>query len=291
MSAHGPLPNDPIPVSPEEMQAFQDFFYRKTGIRLDAKRRSFTDRRLAERMRLTGSRSFRDYFMRVRFQPGEQELQHLINEMTVNETYFLREDYQFDCLVNNMLDEVVRGRAPGDRLRIWSVPCSTGEEPYSLAISILENWGRADAYDIEILASDVDSRVLARARDGLYEERALHRVPQALRSRYFHAVAGGKWQVIDELRQSIDFSLINVVDPAQMARVRQIDVIFCRNLLIYFDEASRRQVAEAFFDCLRPGGFICLGHSESMSRISPLFTPRKFPDALVHQKPLSVSSL
>lgn len=291
MSPHGPLPNDPIAVSPEEMLAFQDFFYRKTGIRLDAKRRSFTDRRLAERMRLTGSRSFRDYFMLVRFQTGEQELQHLINEMTVNETYFLREDYQFDCLARNMLDEVVRGRPPGDRLRIWSVPCSTGEEPYSLAISILENWSKADVYDIEILASDVDSRVLGKARDGLYEERALHRVPQALRSRYFHAVAGGKWQVIDELRQSIDFSLINVFDPAQMARMRQIDVIFCRNLLIYFDEASRRQVAETFFDCLRPGGFICLGHSESMSRISPLFTPRKFPDALVHQKPLPFQPL
>ncbi|WP_444453065.1 CheR family methyltransferase [Rhodobacter capsulatus] len=287
MSAHGPLPTEPITVSPEEMQAFQDFFYRKTGIRLDAKRRSFTDRRLAERMKLTGSRSFRDYFMLVRFQTGEEELQHLINEMTVNETYFLREEYQFDCLVRNMLDEVVRDRPPGDRIRIWSAPCSTGEEPYSLAISILEGWSKADIYDIEILASDVDSRVLAKAREGLYEPRALHRVPLSLRNRYFHAIKGDKWQVIDELRQSIDFSLINVVDPAQMSRIRHVDVIFCRNLLIYFDEASRRQVAEAFFDCLRPGGFICLGHSESMSRISPLFTPRKFPDALVHQKPFS----
>ena len=287
MSAHGPLPRDPVPVTPEEMRAFQDYFYRKTGIRLDAKRRSFTDRRLAERMRLTGAPSFRDYFTLVRFQPGGQELQHLINEMTVNETYFLREEYQFDCLVRHMLDEIVRDRAPGARLRIWSVPCSTGEEPYSLAISILENWSKADIYDIEIIASDVDSRVLGRAREGLYEARALHRVPPALRNRYFHEIGKDRWQVIDDLRQSIDFSLINVVDAAQMAQMRQIDVIFCRNLLIYFDEASRRQVAEAFYDCLRPGGFVCLGHSESMSRISPLFVPRKFPDALVHQKPPS----
>jgi chemotaxis protein methyltransferase CheR len=284
MSPHGPLPAEPVAVSPEEMQAFQDFFYRKTGIRLDAKRRSFTDRRLAERMRLSGARSFRDYFMMVRFQPEEKELQYLINEMTVNETYFLREEYQFDCLAQDLLDEVVRDRAPGERLRIWSVPCSTGEEPYSLAISILENWAMADVYDIEIIASDVDSRVLDRAREGIYEARALHRVSPELRSRYFRAIGPDKWQVCDALRRSIDFSLINVVDPVQMSRIRQVDVIFCRNLLIYFDDASRRQVAEAFHDCLRPGGFICLGHSESMSRISPLFVPRKFPAALVHQK-------
>lgn len=277
-----------VPVlSAEELVAFQDYFYRKTGIRLDGKRRSFTERRLQERFRSTEAQTFREYFSILRSQPEAEELQSLINAMTVNETYFFREDYQFDCLTNHLLDEVAARKSPGDRLRIWSAPCSTGEEPYSLAIWILENWPRADEFEIEIHASDVDTHVLDRARSGIYDARALHRVSEALRQKYFSRLDSQRWQIRDELRHSIDFSLINVVEPLQMDRMRHFDVIFCRNLMIYFDDESRRTAAEAFFRALNPGGFICLGHSESMGRISPLFHPRKFPDALVHQKPIS----
>lgn len=240
---------DALPViSDDEIAAFADFFYRKTGIRLEAKRRSFTDRRLGERMRATGAQTFREYFAKVKFQASGEELQALINEMTVNETYFFREEYQFDCLVNHLLDEVVQGKKPGEAVRIWSAPCSTGEEPYSLAIWILEKWSKADVWDIEIHGSDVDSRVLSKARAGIYEERALHRVSPELRRKYFSEHGAKSWQIRPELRQSIDFSLCNVSDPAQMAGRRHYDVIFCRNLLIYFDDMSRRKTAEYFYD-------------------------------------------
>lgn len=271
----------------EDVVAFCDFFYRKTGISLDASRRYFIDKRLADRIAATGCASLREYLELVKFQHDGAELQALINAMTVNETYFFREDYQLDCLTRRMLDEVADRKDPArDRIRIWSIPCSTGEEPYSIAIAVLEGWARASRFDIEILASDIDSRALAQAREGIYGARSLQRVTPRIRAAYFTPLAEERWQVIADLRESIDFSLINASDPVAMARVRNIDVIFCRNLLIYFDDLSRRKTAAMFYDALNPGGFVALGHSESMSRISSLFLPRKFPEALVYQRPL-----
>lgn len=275
-------------ISEDEFARFQDFFYRKTGIVFGNGKRYFVDRRLAERMVASGATSVRSYLLALKYDdPAEAELQRLINLMTVNETYFNREAYQLRCLVNSVLPEVVAGRAGqvSGPIRLWSLPCSTGEEPYSMAIELIENWKDVDRYDVEILASDIDSRVLAQARAGRYDERSLQHVTKAVRQRYFTRTDDGAWQVIDDLRASVDFSLVNLCDPKAMRRQNgRLDVIMCRNLLIYFDDVSRRQAAEAMFDALRPGGFVCLGHSESMSRISSLFTVRKFPDAIVYQK-------
>ena len=286
-----PLTGPPAATRPkiteEDVVAFCDFFYKKTGISMDASRRYFIDKRLEDRIVANECGSFREYLLLVKFQPSGAEMQALINEMTVNETYFFREDYQFACLTRRMLDEIADRKDPKrDPIRIWSIPCSTGEEPYSIAISILEDWSRASEFDIEIIASDIDTRALAKARQGIYQARALHRVAPAIRDRYFRKIDRDSWQVVEDLRDSIDFALINVSSASQMARMRGIDVIFCRNLLIYFDDLSRRQTAEHFFDALNPGGFVALGHSESMSRISNIFIPRKFPEALVHQRPL-----
>ena len=206
--------------------------------------------------------------------------------MTVNETYFFREDYQFDALVRGILPEITRTRRPGGTLRIWSMPCSTGEEPYSIAIQILENWSRADEFDIEITGSDIDSRVLADARKGIYGNRSLQRLSPELRKKYFRSVGEDQFEIHEELRSSIDFSIANLSDPIHMHRYRAMDVIFCRNLLIYFDDTSRRAAVEALYECLTPGGFICLGHSESMSRMSSMFLPRKFGDTIVYQRPI-----
>ncbi len=272
----------------EDIVSFCDFFYHKTGISLDASRRYFIDKRLEERIAANRCASLREYLSLVKFEHDGAELQALINAMTVNETYFFREDYQLDCLTRRMLDDIADRKDPQrDRIRIWSVPCSTGEEPYSIAIAVLEHWPRASDFDIEIIASDIDSRALELAREGVYGTRALHRVPPRIRNAYFEQRGPESWQIIPDLRGSIDFSLVNVSDPIAMARMRRIDVIFCRNLLIYFDDVSRRRTAEHFFDALNPGGFIALGHSESMARISGLFTPRKFPEALVYQRPLA----
>ena len=278
---------DGFVIKDEEYAKFCEFFYRKTGIQFQENKKYYVERRIADRIAKTGSESFRDYFTFVRFQATGEELQQLVNAMTVNETYFFREDYQFTALVRGVLPLLARDKDPRDPIRIWSIPCSSGEEPYSIAISILENWDQSDSWDIEIHASDIDSKILAEARAGRFGARSLQRVSPHLVSKYFVPLGEGCYQIRDELRESIDFSLVNVVDPAHTRRFRGIDVIFCRNLLIYFDDVARRETVEMFYEALAPGGFVCLGHSESMSRMSSLFVPRKFGDTIVYQKPSS----
>ncbi len=279
-----PAPATQPTLSAEEFARFCAVFYRHTGIQFSEQKRYFVERRVQDRIRATGSEGFRDYFALMRFESSGRELQCLVNAMTVNETYFFREDYQFTALTGSVLPWLARqGRRP---IRIWSLPCSTGEEAYSIAIAILENWAEADTHDIEIHASDIDSEVLDQARAGIYGARALHRLPALLRARYFATLPDGRFRVHEGIRGSIDFGHVNVVDPRGMARYRGMDVVFCRNMLIYFDDLSRRQAVEAIYESLVPGGFVFLGHSESMSRMSSLFQPRKLGDSIVYQKPL-----
>ena len=165
-------------------------------------KRYFVERRLQDRIAITGSGDFRTYFSSIRFQNATEEIQHLINSMTVNETYFFREDYQFSALVDGICPEIAHKKKPGNNIRIWSVPCSTGEEPYSIAIYLLDRWNRADEFDIEILASDIDTHVLASARAGIYGERALQKLSQAEKERYFTFLRQDQYQIRDEIRES-----------------------------------------------------------------------------------------
>jgi chemotaxis protein methyltransferase CheR len=275
----------PVLISDTEFQKFAEFFYRKTGIHFDDGKRYFVDKRLIDRVEATGAENFRAYFVGLRFEADGRELQQLVNTMTVNETYFFREAYQFDCMVNHMLDEIASRKRPGGRIRIWSVPSSTGEEPYSIAIYLLERWQRINEFEVEILSSDIDTRVIDAAQAGIYSVRSVANLPRPYLRKYF-TPCGDDWRISRELVDAVEFSLVNLSEPKDTRRFRDIDLVFCRNLLIYFDDLSRRVAAEALFDAMSPGGFICLGHSESMSRISSLFNLRRFPDAMVHQKPL-----
>ncbi len=247
-------------------------------------KRYYVERRVVERMGATGSASFASYFARLRID-AQGEIEQFVNAFTVNETYFYREEHQLSCLTNDLLSDRIRTRKPGTAIRIWSVPCSTGEEPYSLAMWLLENWSLVDDYEIEIIGSDIDTAVLEAARAGIYGKRALMRLSPELIGRYFTSIGTDTWQIFDELRQSVQFSPVNICETSETRAFGHFDVIFCRNVLIYFDDASRRMAAENLYENLLPGGFICLGHTESMSRISPLFDVRRFNDAIVYQRP------
>jgi chemotaxis protein methyltransferase CheR len=273
-------------ISDDDFLKFREFFYRKTGIMFADNKRYFVDKRLLERMAISSFDSFGDYFNRVRFQSSGSELQALVNSMTVNETYFYREDYQLKCLAHSILPEIAASASRGDAIKIWSIPCSTGEEPYSIALFLLEYWRDVDDFDIEIVASDIDTSVIQKARLGIYDERALQHVSAETIKKYMTRMNDGRHQVVSAIRDSIKFSQVNILDPNVAGRHVGFQVVFCRNLLIYFDDLSRREAAEAIFASLAPGGFVCLGHSESMSRISSLFNVRKFPDAIVYQKPV-----
>lgn len=283
MLSDGAIQSDDI--SEAEFLRFRDFFYRKTGIYFEINKRYFVDKRLLQRIHATRHDGFRDYFTFVRFQASGEELQELTNLLTVNETYFFREEYQFKCMVNSVLGEIVRHKPVGEPVRIWSMPSSTGEEPYSIALYLLEHWPPINQVDVELAASDIDSHVLARAREGIFSERSVQNLPRWMLDKYFKSHGGARFRLDPEIREAVDFSRANLTNPAHTRRFRGYDLIFCRNLLIYFDDASRRQAAEAMFDALNPGGFVFLGHSESMSRVSSLFAVRKFPEAIAYQKP------
>ncbi len=274
-------------ITEAEFQKFKEFFYRKTGISFDDSKRYFVDRRLADRIQATNSEDFRSYFMLLRFQASGEECQLLTNEMTVNETYFFREDHHFDCLIHSILPVITKRKEKGEPIRIWCMPSSSGEEPYSIAITLLERWPGINDWDVEIIASDIDTGILNKARAGLYSERSIRNVPAHLLRKYF-TKSGNDYQICQDLREAVEFTRANLAEPLDTRNYQGFDVIFCRNLLIYFDDISRRTAADTFFDALNPGGFILLGHSESMSRISPIFNVRRFPEGIVYQKPVPI---
>jgi len=270
-------------ISEDDFLKFQEYFYRKTGIQFENAKRYFVDKRLIERIEATGSQSFRSYFTMLRFQASGEELQRLTNLMTVNETYFFREEYQFECLVKSLLPELTKRRDKGLPIRIWSIPSSSGEEAYSIAIYLLEFWKGLAEWDIEIISSDIDTKILGAARQGIYSARSIQNLPARVLTKYFKRTSEG-YQM--ELREAVEFTRVNLSEPADTRSYRDFDIVFCRNLLIYFDELSRKTAAETFYDAMRPGGFLCLGHAESMSRISSIYKIRKFPEAIVYQKTL-----
>lgn len=271
-------------ISDHEYTKFSEFFYRKTGIKFDNSKRYFVDKRIAERIKETDPENFRNYFTALRFQTNGEELQKLTNLLTVNETYFMREDYQFRCLVDSVLPDIIKHHDKNTPIRIWCVPSSSGEEPYSIAIYLLQEWAGINHWDVELIASDIDTEILKTAMRGLYSERSVKHIPLSWKRRYFKQT-GSLYQISDDIRDAVEFTRINLSERDDVRRIQDVDVIFCRNLLIYFDDTSRKQAAEYMFDSLRPGGYICLGHTESMGRISPLYRVRKFPSAIVYQRP------
>jgi chemotaxis protein methyltransferase CheR len=269
-------------LTADELNRLSRYVYERTGMLFEEKKRYYIDRRVDDRMDATGCSGFADYFRLLK--GDEQEAQKLINAFTVNETYFYREEHQLRCLGRSILPEVVRSHRPGDLVRIWSMPCSTGEEAYSIALWLLENWAMVDVYHIEIIGSDIDTDAIKAAIHGRYGARALAKLPQAVLDTYFEPERRGRREIIQDIKESVKFTTANLADPASVAAQGRFDVIFCRNLLIYFDEASRVVAADNLHAALNPGGYLCLGHTESMSRISDRFETRRFDDAIVYRR-------
>jgi chemotaxis protein methyltransferase CheR len=188
-------------------------------------------------------------------------------------------------MTSDLLANIIGNRSKDRPIRIWSIPCSTGEEPYSIAVWLMENFAEVDDYNIEIVGSDIDTHALKAAAEGVYGARAVMRLSEQQLTRYFERLGPDRYRIDAGLRESVLFTAANLVDAHDMARYRNFDIVFCRNVLIYFDDASRRMAAENLYDCLAPGGYICLGHSETMSRISPLFEVCRYSDAIVYRKP------
>jgi chemotaxis protein methyltransferase CheR len=285
MSAHIQNPGAGPFISDEDFLKFKEFFYRRTGINFEPSKRYFVDKRLLGRIEATSTDTFRNYFTFLRFQASGEELQHLTNVMTVNETYFLREEYQFRCLVDSILADIVGRKFNTKPIRIWCIPSSSGEEPYSIAMYLLEHWPGINQWDVEIISSDIDTNMLRMARAGLYSARSIDKLPGRWLQKYFKRVRD-EYQLCEDVRNAVEFTRVNLSEAADTIKYRDFDIIFCRNLLIYFDDLSRKVATDTFYEALNPGGYICLGYSESMSRTSSLFKVIKFPDAIVYRKSL-----
>jgi chemotaxis protein methyltransferase CheR len=271
-----------LPPTVEQIERVSELLHRWTGMIFGEKKRYYLERRLSERVRITDSSDVSVYFSRL--MRDDQERQQLINAVTINETYFYREEHQLVALAKDILPRIVQVKRPGDLVRIWSLPCSTGEEGYSIALWLLENWPLVDAYHVEIVGSDIDTHALEAARDGYYGRRALARLPAAVRKAYFEPEHREQRRIVEDLRQSVTFSQVNLVDAHSMEAAGRFDVILCRNLLIYFDDAARETAAANLFAALNPGGYLCLGHSESMARIDPRFSLVRLDDAIVYRR-------
>jgi len=272
-------------LSKENFAKMSEFIYRKCGIYLEEdkhyeKLAKFVDKRSAD----LGFDNFRKYFFKLRFDDKNgSEFQELMNAITVNETYFFREKDQFEVLVNSILPELHKRMPSNKPLRILSSPCSTGEEPYSMILHIVEENIIVNERDIEVIGIDIDSKVIEKAKLAKYTERSVHAIPKNILNKWFKKKALG-YDLGEDLHGSVDFQVMNIFDKAAMRKLGKFDVIFSRNMLIYFDDASRKEVAMTFYDMLNPGGYVLLGHAEYMSRIVSVFNAKKIDNTLIYQK-------
>jgi chemotaxis protein methyltransferase CheR len=196
-----------------------------------------------------------------------------------NETYFFRERAQLDVLSGPVVDEAVRS---GSKLRVWSSACSTGEEPFSLAMALLES-RRISPSQIQISATDLSPRALGKCAEGFYRELSFRATPPELIQKYFRPFQGG-FLISDDIKRMVQFQRINLLDEPAVARMGPMDAIFCRNVLIYFDKPTQKRVVEAFAKALRPRGFLFLGHAESIMRLTDLYEPIVTPQAIYYRK-------
>jgi len=241
-----------------------------TGINLSHQKRELVYGRLARRLRALGLKSFRAYRERLAADPGE--LAKFCNAITTNLTSFFRERHHFEFLREKVLLPFAAGTAR--RLRIWSAGCSTGEEPYSIAMTVAETLPDFARRDIRILATDVDSDVLERAEAGLYPIERVKAVGPERLARFFtegRDRTGAAWSVSRELRPLIAFRQLNLVQPLPMRG--PLDVIFCRNTIIYFDKETQRELFARMAMLQRSGDLLCLGHSENLFRVSDQYAP------------------
>ena len=268
-----------------DFEKIGEFIYRKSGIYLEEdKHYEKIAKHIKNRSDILGVENFRKYFFILRFEDKDgTEFQELMNGVTVNETYFFREKDQFQVLADKILPEL-HATLPASRpIRILSSPCSTGEEPYSMILHIVEEGNIVEKRDIEVVGIDIDSTVIEKAKKATYSERSVHAIPKGILAKWFKKKTLG-YDLGEDLQGSVDFQVANIFDKDQMRKLGKFDVIFSRNMLIYFDDASRKEVAMTFYDMLNPGGYVLLGHAEYMSRIVSVFKAKKIDNCLIYQK-------
>ena len=275
-----------MPLSDDVFRLLRDLVHSYCGIYFDDGSKFLVERRLTRRLEERQVRTFEEYYHYLRYdRKRDEELAVLVDNLTTNETYFFRESPQLRAFTEEILPELRTTLADRKSLRIWSAGCSTGEEPYTIAMLLLESGAWWRDWQVEILGSDINQRVLHTARKGVYKKTS-HRVstPEMMK-KYFVEEGKGDYRIIDAVRELVSFSYVNLLDPFKTSLINNMDVIFCRNVIIYFDRDAKKKVIESFHDKLRDNGYLLLGHSESLINISNAFVLRTLKNDMVYQKP------
>jgi chemotaxis protein methyltransferase CheR len=276
---------DPPPMTDAEFRMMEELVRQHCGLHFGPESRYLFEKRIARRMRELEIHKFASYHYLVRSAPpGDGEFALLIDELTTNETYFFRERNQLRALMAEILPELrlTRSQRGGGPAAIWSAGCSSGEEPYSIVVLALEA-GFVPGVDFHVYASDISQRMLRKARQGLYREASFRETDAPLREKYF-AEKDGLWRIADRVKRHVDFIHLNLLDRSRVALLGAMDVVLCRNVIIYFDAETKRRVIQTFHDKLRPGGHLLLGHSESLINLSNAFELRHLRNDLVYRR-------
>lgn len=275
-----------LKISDQEFSSLRDFIYEKCGIYVADNRKYLLENRLGNRLKKLNLRNFDEYYNYLRFDAGkERELLKLFEVITTNETSFYRNPPQLEVFQNQVMTDVLSDcRRKGKRLRIWSAGCSTGEEPYTISM-ILNELLKTEVglWDIKITANDLSQRVVESAKRGIYNDYTLRTTPPDVARRYF-SMNNGTNSIKDEVKRLVNFGQINLKDRGQLRRVERSQVVFCRNVIIYFDDDMKKQLFNAFYDNLLPGGYLIIGHSESLHNITRAFKPIHYPGAIIYKK-------
>lgn len=271
-------------MSAVEFRLLRDLFYEHAGLCFRDELIYLLERRLAPRLKVHGLADFAEYHRFLRYDPQRRvELETAIDLLTTNETYFFREPQQLRAFAQEILPMLAAANRETRRLRIWSAGCSSGEEVYTIAILVKQS-GLFEGWDVGVFGSDIARRVLQVARAGAYGTHAFRAADAEVMPRWFHP-QGEKWVVNEDLRRLVSFGHLNLLDPATMGLVGPVDAVFCRNVMIYFDVPARKRVCRSFHDKLAEGGFLLLGHSESLLNVTADFELVHLKADLVYRKP------
>jgi chemotaxis protein methyltransferase CheR len=279
-------------LSEEEFRLLRDFIHERFGIYFEDNQRASLRSRLVGRLASLDLVSFEEYYQYLRFGPQRaEERERMVSHLTNNETYFYRESTQLQVFAEHILRQIKeRKAAEGSRtLRILSAGCSSGEEAHTIAMIVYDSgqffWG----WEVQITGMDVDPAALEKARRGIYFHNSFRSLHPSLVERHFVKQASGA-AVKEQIRRMVRICHGNIVDPASYEGLTGLDAVFCRNVLIYFSDATILKAVRLFYEALSPGGFLFLGHAESLSRITDLLTPIRFQGAMVYQKPLGAAA-
>lgn len=282
---HSLSPGNNEPLSPKVFDLLRNYIHDKTGIYFHDNKQYLLQSRLKQRLRELNLASYEEYYKFVCSPINRQELIKMVNAVTINETCFFRSTEQFELIRTHILPQLIALRKDQQpKIHIWSTACSTGDEPYTLAIIIKEHFAyRYPDIQFLITATDIDSEALAAAKAGLFKSYATRYIPPAILKKYF-SPEGNAHRINDGIKQLVDFKLINLSDRTEMMRIHNVDLTLCANVLVYFPSETKEKVVKSIFKSTRKSGFFMVGHSETLFGLEHDFARTRIGKTIFYQK-------